>query len=682
MPQLFVKKEPQVPLEDRATILVVGGGPAGAFFAIRTLRKARELGKTIDLVIVERKREVLFYEASRSVTSREGCNYCAGGVSPRLADLLEEAGLTLPEEIVQGRIEALTVHGEWKNIELPIPEGREIFSVFRGSRPVARPERHVNFDSYLLDKAAAEGARIVTGEVRNVEYSPGGKPVVTYRTGLGAEDRKEVVEADFVVFAAGVNQTPGTGVRTHRVFKILERLIPGFRPPKVRKALICELEAEDRLLKLMQGELHFAEYGSRTLKIEMSSLIPKARCITVVLLGRSVDRADSSENGHIVGEFLQLPHIKRLLPRKVSLAPLCICNPNMTVGAARNPFGHRIALAGDMAASRLYKDGILSAYETASALSDCILETGVDRESLRKSYLPVVRRFARDGAFGSIVFLLNRLTFNNRITSRIVYQAVLTERRAKPEHKRRLGRLLWRIASGDDTYGHILRSMFHPASLASIFVGGLLVTVRNYLAELVFGLKWGNFGRFPTGIPKEVFEAKRKELLDVSGVEEPDAAREFQSMYSIRVKADPRRIFEQLGRFGDVDREYFKPRMIRVHRTHGNANEVGSVIQYDIVLRFLSFSIVLEKVIPERYLVYRVRDGFGRGGVLIFHIGTIREGVSLLSIYVGFDFTRGGNLLGKLGWSLFKLAFPGFLHDVLWNHSLCKLKDLIEMEEP
>ncbi|OHB81306.1 MAG: hypothetical protein A2V98_00730 [Planctomycetes bacterium RBG_16_64_12] len=670
-----------MPLGDRATIVVVGGGPAGAFFAIRMLRRARQLNKDIDLIVVEKKRELQFYEASCLVPFREGCNYCAGGVSPRLADLLEEAGLTLPEDIVQGRVESLTVHGEWKSIELPIPAGRSMFSVFRGSRPAHRRARHVNFDSYLLEKAVAEGARVVTGEVRDVDYSPTGKPVVTYRAGLGPEKREEIIEADFVVLAAGVNQTPGAELETQPVFRILERLIPGFRPPKVRIALICELEADDRLLRLMQGELHFAEYGSKTLKIEMSSLIPKARCITVVLLGRSVDRAAPSKNVHIVREFLRLPHIKRLLARGVKFVPLCLCNPNMAVGVAKKPFGHRIALAGDMVVSRLYKDGILSAYLTASALADCILDVGVDEDSLRRGYRPVIRRFARDVAFGRVVFLLNRITFNNRLLSRILYQAALTERKGKPEHKCRLGSLLWRIASGDDSYGRILLSMFHPATLSSILIGGALVTARNYVTERVFGLAWGDFERHPTGIPKEVFEARRKELLDVVDHDAPQAAPEFESMYSIRIKADRQKIFRHLGRFGDDDREYFRPRMLKVHRTRGEANEVASVIQYDCALRFLSFSVVLEKVIPERYLIYRVRDGFARGGVLIFHIDTVREGLSLLSIYVGFDFPKGKTALEKLGWSLFKVAFPGFVHDVIWNHSLCQLKDVIESDE-
>jgi hypothetical protein len=54
---------------------------------------------------------------------------------------------------------------------------------------------------------------------------------------------------------------------------------------------------------------------------------------------------------------------------------------------------------------------------------------------------------------------------------------------------------------------------------------------------------------------------------------------------------------------------------------------------------------------------------------------------NLLTIYVAFDFPASGNPLKRLAWGLFKLAFPAFLHDVLWNHSLCKLKQLVEVED-
>ncbi len=65
-----------------------------------------------------------------------------------------------------------------------------------------------------------------------------------------------------------------------------------------------------------------------------------------------------------------------------------MCNPNMVVGVSRHSFGHRMALIGDMVVSRLYKDGIFSAYATASALADCIFDVGIDRASLKKGYGP------------------------------------------------------------------------------------------------------------------------------------------------------------------------------------------------------------------------------------------------------------------------------------------------------
>src|SRR5680860_1008914 len=100
-----------VMLADGATVIVVGGGPAGAFFAIRALRKARQLGRDLDVVILEKRRELCFYSSALSLECG-GCNYCAGGISPRLADHLQDNGLTLPDDIVEGRTTEITVHGD------------------------------------------------------------------------------------------------------------------------------------------------------------------------------------------------------------------------------------------------------------------------------------------------------------------------------------------------------------------------------------------------------------------------------------------------------------------------------------------------------------------------------------------------------------------------------------------
>ncbi len=332
--------------------------------------------------------------------------------------------------------------------------------------------------------------------------------------------------------------------------------------------------------------------------------------------------------------------------------------------------------------SRLYKDGLYSAYVTTSALVDCILEKGIDRETLAQNYGPVVRRFNADNRYGRAIFLLSRSVFAHPALSRILYQALLTERKTKPYDRRRLAQVLWRIASGDDSYRHILADMVNPTSWWLILNGGLFATIRNQITEQLFGLDWTGVGRYPTGVPLEEMERKRRELFLIRGMEAPDRPPQMERMYSIRIRADKDAIFRQLGAFGDPDRQYFKPRFIHARRVEGEANQPGTIIRYDMVpFPALSFNVALEKKVPGRYLLYRILDGFGRGGIFAFDVDLVKPGVNLLTIYVGFDFPKGRGPLGRIGWSFLRRTFPQYAHDVLWNHSLCKLRDLAELDD-
>jgi hypothetical protein len=393
-------------LQDGATLAVVGGGPAGAFFAILAARKARALGKALDLVIIEKNSGG---RDSCPAHIIEGCNYCAGGISPNLFDILNQNGIHLPEEIIEGKAESVIVHGDWKSLELPVPKGRTMLSVFRGTRPQNRPSRYENFDAFLLD------------------------------------------------------------------------------------------------------------------------------------------------------------------------------------------------------------------------------------------------------------------------------QAVLTELKSKARKKRRLANVLWKIASGDDSYSKILRSMAQPAAIWTIFWGGALMTFRNALAERLFGLRWQGIGRYQTGVAMEDFEEKRQSFL--RALEVPSLQRpEFSRMYSIRIKAGRARVLQELGRFGDGENGFFSTRRVVVRRISGAANELGSTLLYDVSPRFLSFRMTLEKIVGPRILMYRVLDGFARKGIFVFGIDPIGEDACSLSIYVAYDFPRGTNTFQRSFWRLFRLFFPGFVHDVIWNHSLCRLKHLVEAD--
>ncbi len=89
----------------------------------------------------------------------------------------------------------------------------------------------------------------------------------------------------------------------------------------------------------------------------------------------------------------------------------------------------------------------------------------------------------------------------------------------------------------------------------------------------------------------------------------------------------------------------------------------------------------VEQVVAARYLLYRVLDGFAKGGILAFDIDRRKMGGCFLTIYVAFSFPKGRNPLTSLGWHIFGFVFPEFAHDVVWNHSLCKLKSLAEAED-
>jgi flavin-dependent dehydrogenase len=670
-----LKRLQTLPLEDGAAVAVIGGGPAGAFFAIHAARMARALGRRLRLTIIEKNG---LERPGCPAPFMESCNFCAGGISPNLFDILARNGIQIPPEIIEGRARSITIHGDWKSIELRIPEGRTMLTVFRGSRPKDRPSRYVNFDAFLLDRALREGAQLIAGDVQDIGLSPAGKPLLTYRRKDSPPGEVETMEADFVALATGVNPVPGRDPGSDGFVRGLRRILPDFRPPRVRRSLICEMEAQDVSLERMKTEIHFAQYGSRALRIEMSSLIPKGRWMTVVLLGPSVDRAGPMDRQAIIKGFLALPHIKRLLPRNAEFRPACLCFPNMTTGRARGFVGDRVALIGDGVVSRLYKDGIYSAYKTAEALSDCLFRFGVDKVSLKKGYQPTVLRFDRDNLFGRIVFSLIRGTFSRPLLSRVAYQAVLTELKTKPKDKRRLTEVLWKIASGDDSYRQILAGMAHPAALWTILWGGAFLTVRNMITEGVFGLAWSGFGRYQTGVAREDMGDKRRAFEE--GLEIPVRSRrpEFERLYSIKIKADPPRILREIGKLGDADRRYFRPRLVRLRRTSGAPNEPKSTIRYDITPKFLSFDLVLEKTVGESFLLYRVRDGFARGGLLIFDVENTEDGCTL-SIYVAFDFYRGHNFAGWLRGGVLRLLFPAFVHDVIWNHSLCLLKHLIEV---
>jgi len=662
-----------IQLQDHDTVAVVGGGPAGSFFALQLLRESKKTNQTLEVIIIERKRPL---DEEHEPWHLFGCNSCAGGVSARLNDVLEQSGTSIPEEVVQVEIDHIWLQSLWKNFPLKVPKQKRMYTVFRGSLPFKKTHKPSGFDSFLLQQAVSEGARIVCGDAEGIAYSPAGMPELKIRTGSGDVTS---ISADFVAIAAGVNTHQHQDSADSPLLRSVREMIPRYIPAKTRKALLVELEVGHRYLERnMNRAVHFIEYGSKELQLEHIALMPKGDVLTVTLIGKCVDRAVfPNDTREILADLLRMPDIAAILPGIQDAQVTCACAPRMAVVAAKNPFTDRVALVGDAVGSRLYKDGLYSAHATATSLARTILEEGIDERSLARGYGPTVRWLASDNRYGKWVFALSRLVFGSPMMSRVLYQAFATELKTRDRSKRPLGLVLWNIASGMADYREILTGMLSPSVLRSVLVGGALVTLRNWLSEVFFGLKWGKYGRYPTVIVREKRAAVKKLIASGLGIQLDDQP-DFERMYVIKIKGSPHEVFNELGKFGDRRREYLKLRFVDVRRVSGEANAEGSVIRYKTMHRRLSLDLLLTRVTPDKTLLFEVSDRLVDHGKLIFDVDPTKDGNSRLFIYTAFDFKSGETLPGKIFWGLSRHLFPAYLHDVVWNHALCRIKGNVE----
>jgi flavin-dependent dehydrogenase len=669
-----IAEEYQRAIEGR--FVVVGGGPAGSYFAINLLREAQRLNRKIDVVIVEKKS---ISKIDGDDWWSKGCNFGAGGISPTLSAIMKEAGIHVPSEIIRGKINRIWIHGMWKNIPLKVPRQMRMFSVYRGSLPSKSKDKQRGLDAFLLGRAVEEGARIFQGEVLEIGYNDSNIPVLRIRRVSGDEVS---LSASFVAVATGVNAGTRKAYRENPLVSSIQGISPDFIPAKLRRALVFELKVSPEVLeKNLKNEVYFIEYGAKDLSLEHIALIPKRNYLTVTVIGKYIDRAAlPKEMREIISKIVKLPQLERILP-DISKYPIaCSCSPNMTVGVARNPVAERLAIIGDAVGSRLYKDGLYSAYLSASQLAYILMHKGSDKKTLIKEYGKTVRWLSLDNRYGNLVFRLIRLTFSTPFLSRILYQTFATELKTRDKNKRPLGQVLWKVASGNADYREILVDMFRFRALQSVLIGGLLVTLRNILTEFLFGLKWGDYGRYPTVVLKEKKDYIKSSLSSALGLS-LDGTPDFERMYAIKVKASKGKIFGEFGKFGENTRNYMRLRFVEITRQAGLANQIGSIIKYKIKFLPLSVDMKLKQVVPKKVLYYEVSEKFADRGKLIFEIKPTKDGNNRLVIYTSFDYKKGKRALGKIFWWFVRLLFPAFVHDVVWNHALCSIKEDAELGE-
>jgi len=413
-------------LSDGSRVCIVGGGPSGSLAAIHLLHFAQAAGLTLDVQIFE----------PRDFNRRgpAGCNGCAGILSSRLLAGLDELGVVLPPQVIRSYIRAYEVHldGEALPIEAPNPAS-EIVSVYRGGGPrLGSDDGGASFDGFLLAEACARGARHRPLRVRHVTW--GDRPLI--------HAGSEVVPAELVVLATGVNPRPPLSPQF------------GYRPPRTAAMAQDEVERPpDWPNDVVRA------YFREPRGLLFGALIPKGEHLNISLLGRGL-RADA------VRDFLEVQGLDRSFPS--AERSLCGCTPRIAVRPARDYFGDRWVAVGDAAVTRLYKDGIGSAFVTSHAAMQAAVNHGIGKRDFRRFYGPVCQAIARDNRSGRWLFgLWMRALANPRVVQ--AWKRALRQEAHERSRPLTHTRILWGMLTGDEPYEVLLRLLLTPRNLASIW---------------------------------------------------------------------------------------------------------------------------------------------------------------------------------------------------------------------
>ena len=321
------------PLEAEHTVIIIGGGPAGAACAIGLAREGRRLRRIPRIILIEEKR------------FGEHQNQCGGVISPPGLDMIEDMlGVRVPQDLIQREIRGYVLHADGDAIVL---DGDEL-----GERAIAL--RRVQLDRLLLEAARRVGAQVVNARAEDLEVNPEG--VVVY-TDSGT------FHGDVVVGAFGLD--PGIAHAFARA--------TSYRPPASLETLACKLHPAG--LDFIPGLLdnHINVFLPAARRIEFGALIPKGNHVTVVVAGRRLREADMTS-------FLTAC-AARLLP------PACDIQGSFKgsfpLGPARHLYGDRYVVLGDAAGLvRPFKGkGINAAIETGWLAARAMLTRGISRRA-------------------------------------------------------------------------------------------------------------------------------------------------------------------------------------------------------------------------------------------------------------------------------------------------------------
>jgi flavin-dependent dehydrogenase len=292
-----------------------------------------------------------------------------------------------------------------------------------------------SFDNFLLQQAINRGAIHIQSRVRQVSWE--GRPIIHTRLGD--------FPADFLILAIGINSKSPLDPEF------------GYHPPRT------EIMAQDEVMRpenWSPNEVH--AYFQRPSGLSFGAIIPKGRYLNISLLGKGFTR-DS------VDEFITAQNLTEAL-RYESTGSMCGCNPRIAVSAAHHFFGDRWVAVGDATVTRLYKDGIGTAFQTTKCAISTAMNVGISQEAFHKHYAPVCRSIDRDNAYGFMLFRLWNFVLKSP-TLLSAWKGAIQREMSLPIKGQVHRRVLWGMLTGDEPYRKLFYEGMKPAALLHLGSG-------------------------------------------------------------------------------------------------------------------------------------------------------------------------------------------------------------------
>jgi len=429
-----------IQLSNNSKIAIIGGGPAGSFFANDAIREAKRLGIDIQITI--------FNSKDFSQRGPIGCNMSASVIAGTLHAKLTRDGIILPESIIRQEIKGYYFQTEEYGIELYKPDQTSkssIMAVYRGNGPLysTHTESH-SFDDFLLQNVIKQGVNVIPESVLDINFPSSIDSPVTLTYGKSGQHHS--MEADLVVGAFGINSNMANKV---------EDLGFGYKPPKTIRTCQMEIPLDPAFIKdSFKDNIQVFALGIEPFRF--ASMVPKGNYVTVSLVG-SRDLTSSD-----LIDFLNHRTVRKKLPHDWEMPEkFCMCLPKIVLSHSKNPFTDRLVLVGDASISRIFKNGLESAYITSQLAVRAAFEYGISSDDFaRHYYKPARKLLAMDNKLGAVI-----LAISDFVTSQ---NWLVKARLSYVEDKRgswianHLNTLLWNMVTGDAPYHKILVQALNP----------------------------------------------------------------------------------------------------------------------------------------------------------------------------------------------------------------------------